>query len=378
MDPPPPLEPHSNRDTVLLVGGGCLVVCMLCLATGGAVYVGSRFMGEEEAASSEPGGWTLPAPPIPPGVPAPQPAPEPPPAPEVDPALALAQMRRRYRPGPYVQVQGMLPRGLVAVRRMGSAWAGGHSFDNPWIVPGAEGRAGPPPPSRAGPTIRLTDPFTTALVVIPGAPAQLAIDADPGEGADAEIAGLVISFDGYQGHYFLPASVDSELGSMRVAGVDRATLFFGIDSPIRPDGQPAAADKPLYVTMRVSAVDLAGRISAPASRELHVQPLGPDLQRLQLLGEAEQHRRLAHAPGRAQQHDAQRLVGQRALQLSQQGTMADGGLHGPRSSAQRRAVEHCQCPTASTWAISCSIHRKVAPHTACRPSPQTQASRRAW
>jgi hypothetical protein len=52
------------------------------------------------------------------------------------------------------------------------------------------------------------------------------------------------------------------------------TLRFGVDSPTRPDGLPAAADKPFFVNLRVAAQDDQGQVSAPIVRRLSILPLG--------------------------------------------------------------------------------------------------------
>jgi hypothetical protein len=88
------------------------------------------------------------------------------------------------------------------------------------------------------------------------------------------VQALQITFDGYPGHFLLPAVVDSELGHVRVTGVDAAQFRFGIDSPVGPGGQPMN-DRPFFdVVMRVASVDEAGRVSAAAARMVRVMTLG--------------------------------------------------------------------------------------------------------
>lgn len=269
-------------EIAVALGGGCLLLVVVCGGGAGAFVLADRFAAGDDAGDS---GF---APPVT------DPFAATDPTPVLDPTAPLgvsplgaggsvpatpagAAMRQRYRPGPFVEVQGLLPAGLSSQRQLSSAWRAGRTIDNPWIIPGAELRPGAAPgPTAGGPSIALGAAENTSrpLAIVPGSAAQLAIDADAGSGADGSVQGLVVTFEGYEGHFFLPASVDSELGAVRVAGVDDAIFNFGIDGAVMPGGAPAADDKEFRITMLVSAIDVAGRVSAPTRRELSVLPVG--------------------------------------------------------------------------------------------------------
>lgn len=196
------------------------------------------------------------------------------PPPPVDPALAVEAMRDRYRPGPFVEVQGMLPDGRMNHRRLGGTWRQGRTVDNPWIVGGAELRVGPAPAEAAsgGPSLRSTE--AGELTIIAGVPATLGVSATAGGGEEGEVQGLLIAFHDYPGHFFLPATVDTELGHVRIAGVEDAQVHFGIDAPVRADGSAITGTEPYRVTVYVAAVDLGGRVSPYVQRDLLVMPVG--------------------------------------------------------------------------------------------------------
>ena len=251
----------TQRAVVAIVAGAALLIGVVgCLAIGGMALLFSR--SEAEAAPA----WRTPpaVPPVGPGSPPGSAVPD-----------QAGQMRARYRPGPYVTVEGLLPSGRMRVSRMDAPGRSGRSVDTPWIVGGAELRPGaaPSPTAAGGPSLRSADaPASGELTVIAGVPARVALDADDGQGAGGDVSAFLVAFHGYPGHFFLPASVDTELGHVQVAGVDEATVYFGIDSPLRPDGR--TIDAPLQVTMYVAAVDTAGRISPYVTRSLSVMPVG--------------------------------------------------------------------------------------------------------
>lgn len=258
--PKPPEEPEEQSRTVdrgLLFVFALIVLVVLGAGGAGVYWLIARFQVDESEVA-----W---------GSVSPEEVDlaEPPEEPIVDP---LAEMRPRYRPGPYVQIVGLLPSGLSQMRRLGAV--GGRTIDNPWIVAGAELHTGSPPAAESGPGLTLTGNTRQPLSLIAGAPAQLPLRASPGPGDEGAVQGLLIEFEGYPGYFFLPATVETELGRIQVAGTGDAELVFGIDSAELPGGIPAPTDKEMQAVMRVAAVDLQGRVSPWQRRELRVMPLG--------------------------------------------------------------------------------------------------------
>jgi hypothetical protein len=170
----------------------------------------------------------------------------------------------------------MLPSGRLEVQRIEHGARAGRTVDTPWIVGGAELHPTAAPdassPSPARPSIAHGD-AGGELVILAGVPARLPIRAQQGSGTDTEVRGLYIAFHDYPGHFFLPATVDTELGQIQVAGADAAELVFGLDAALGPNGEPITA-APLEVTMYVAAVDLEGRVSPYLQRRLRVMPVG--------------------------------------------------------------------------------------------------------
>lgn len=260
---------EGGRSLAVPILLGLLLLILLVAGIGGAWSLYQRFASDDDPAVEEIEGPT-PVEPIEMTVPS---APE---APPLDLEARREQMRRRYRPGPFVDVVGMLPGGTSDLRRMAAAHRGGRTIDNPWLVVGAELRAGAPPadPQPGAPGLRLTEPSNAPLTVVPGAPALIPVAASSGTGSDGSVAGLLLEFVDYPGFFVLPAVVESELGTIRVAGVEEAEIQFGIDAPVLPNGQPAPADKEMYATVRIAAVDTAGRTSPWVERRLQVMPTG--------------------------------------------------------------------------------------------------------
>lgn len=259
---------EDNKLIAIVLGcGGLALLVPACVITGVVAWR----IATPPAAPVAPVG-SDPFAPVAPVEPAEAQGPEP--APQ-DPTAAAREMRDRYRPGPYVAVEGLLPDGRMGHRRLGGTWRQGRTVDNPWVVAGAELRPGAAPAASAGsdgPTLRSTE--AGELTILAGVPAQLGVHAGDGAGAEGPVQGLVLAFHDYNGHFFLPATVDTELGHIRVAGVEEASVHFGIDAPVRPDGSPIAGPDPFRVTAYVAAVDLAGRVSPYVQRTLSVQPVG--------------------------------------------------------------------------------------------------------
>ncbi|MEM9190148.1 MAG: PPC domain-containing protein [Myxococcota bacterium] len=211
------------------------------------------------------------APPLPnPVAPGPT-APEPPPPQESE---------ARYRPGPYVEVVGTLPEGELQVTRLNDRQTG-RSIETPWVVGGAELRPGaaPDPTGAGSPRLSPGGGGDGTIAVLPGVPRRLGFRTQPGESgagddANGEVMALVVAFHDYPGHFYLPASADTELGHVMVAGVDNAEVHFGIHAAVFPDGRPIHGTAPHPVRMYIAAVDVEGRVSPYVQREVLVQPVG--------------------------------------------------------------------------------------------------------
>lgn len=253
-----PVSDDSRRvDRGVIAVAGCLIVVLLGAGGFGGYWLYDRFKTDEPVAQRDAVN--------PVEVDVDQPA-EPP-------ADPLADMRPRYRPGPFVQTVGLLPSGLSSLRRLAANNRGGHTMENPWVVAGAELRPGAPPTGAPGPILDLPDQEQD-LSVIPGTPTTLPLRARAGFGDDAAVQGLLIVFEGYEGYFFLPAGAETELGRIQVAGEELGDMQFGIDVPTLPGGALAPSDREMKANVRVAAVDMAGRISPWQTRHLTVMPLG--------------------------------------------------------------------------------------------------------
>ena len=252
------MSDDSRRvDRGVIAVAGCLILALLGAGGFGGFWLYQRFKTEDAVVQRD----------VAEPVEVDFEQPEPPP---VDP---LADMRPRYRPGPFVQTVGLLPSGLSSLRRMAANNRGGHTMENPWVVAGAELRPGAPPTGAPGPTLELANQ-SQDLSVIPGTPTTLPLQARAGMGADSEVQGLLIVFEGYEGYFFLPAGAESELGRIQVAGEELGDMQFGIDVPTLPGGALAPSDREMKANVRVAAVDMAGRVSPWQTRSLTVMPLG--------------------------------------------------------------------------------------------------------
>lgn len=190
----------------------------------------------------------------------------------------LADMRRRYVPGPHVRIEGMIP----AVDPLGTtggpqAWARGRAGDTPWMVLGARYEPGPPPSTSPEPAPRILhapgERTGTPLTVLPGVPATARVRAGDSAGGFG-VTSYALAFDGYPGHFVLPATVQTELGIVSAGGSDGASLRFTIGAAIRPDRSIATSGAAFPVVMRVSAIDDQGRVAPYLPRELSVMPVG--------------------------------------------------------------------------------------------------------
>lgn len=188
----------------------------------------------------------------------------------------LEDMRRRYIPGPHVRVEGMVP----GDRALGSATAGmrpPRPGDSPWIVLGAayDTAAAPSTSLALAPSCSHApgeDP-SRPLDVVPGSPALASVRARDASGG-TDVTEYLIAFDGYRGHFVLPARVMTEFGSVAAPGSDGATLRFTLGAAIRPDGSPIPPGVPFPGTIRIAARDSSGHVSAYVARPLNLLGLG--------------------------------------------------------------------------------------------------------
>lgn len=187
-----------------------------------------------------------------------------------------ARMRDRYRPGPYAEIESMVPSGQLLPPTTPTDVLQGRTVDNPWIVPGAELRpSAMPSPSPGGPSVAHDpgeDP-NRPLTVLARTPARARVTARDGSGGTRVMA-YVIDFVGYQGHFYLPATVQTELGAVTAGGSEGAVVQLAITAPVRPDGTRVAAGQRFDVTLRIGAVDDEGRVSSLIQRPLSVIAVG--------------------------------------------------------------------------------------------------------
>ncbi len=255
----------GNDKTLLFAGLGLFALLASCLGCAGLFSLGVVLSRQDVVAE----GPVDPFDPI---------APPDDPDPDGQPGQAtqVREMRTRYRPGPHVEVEGMLPSGRLSVQRIEHGSRDGRTIDTPWIVGGAElhPTAAPDasPATAARPAITHGD-AGGELVILAGVPARLPIRLEAGTGTDTEVRGLYIAFHDYPGHFFLPATVDTELGQIQIAGAEAAEVIFGLDAAVGPHGEPITG-VPLEVTMYVAAVDVEGRVSPYLQRQLRVMPVG--------------------------------------------------------------------------------------------------------
>jgi hypothetical protein len=190
---------------------------------------------------------------------------------------ALQDMQRRYRPGPFARVESMVPSGRLLPASVPGTVVAGRLIDTPWIVPGSELVPTPAPvASVGGPRVAHAPGEAAAapLTVVTRTPSRVRVSAQDARGGTAVMAYLV-EFEGYPGHFRLPATAPTELGAVSAAGSDGATVHFAILTPTMPNGGGVAPPGASFsVTMRVSAVDDSGRVSEPVTRPLSVAPVG--------------------------------------------------------------------------------------------------------
>ncbi len=254
----------------VLVGCGLVLVVVVLVAGVVGITVGARQRlagwGHDDE-GSEPEA-------VDPGEPAlPEPIPPPPDAPRPS---TVEDMQRRYRPGPHVRVESMVPSGRLVLPTTPGQVVAGRTTDNPWIVPGSELVPAPlPAPAPVGPRVAHDprEPASQPLTVVARTPARVMVSARDADGG-TNVTAYLVELVGYRGHFRLPATAPTELGAVSAGGSDGGTIHFAILSPMMPGGAIAPAGQTFPVTMRIAAVDDRGRVSAPITRELSVVAVG--------------------------------------------------------------------------------------------------------
>ena len=271
-DPP---EPTSTGRALSLGCGGAVVAILLFAGLAGLAYrAWSRFgapaLGVQGADGDEVAGLDdlPPLDPADPSTPGSHRSGDP-----------LADMRRRYVLGPHVRLEGMSPgpASMAAGRGGVHGCRTGRSADTPWNVLGATYEPGPPPSTTPAPTaLARLDPRERTdqpLDVLAGAPVDLRVGAADASGGPG-VTSYAIAFDGYRGHFTLPATVPTELGLVSAGGSDGALVRFLIGAAARPDGSLATAGQGFRSVIRVAAIDAQGHVSSYVARELEVLPVG--------------------------------------------------------------------------------------------------------
>jgi hypothetical protein len=195
------------------------------------------------------------------------------PGPRIDP---LEDMRRRYLAGPHVRIEGLVPGDRALGGTTGSLRAP-RPGDSPWIVLGAayDTAAAPGPSLAMAPSCAHApgEDATRPLDVVPGSPALASVQARDGSGGTG-VTEYLVAFDGYRGHFVLPARVMTEFGSVAAPGSEGAAIRFTLGAAVRPDGSPIPPGVPFPGTMRIAARDATGHVSAYVARPLNLLGLG--------------------------------------------------------------------------------------------------------
>lgn len=152
------------------------------------------------------------------------------------------------------------------------------SQTNPFVVAGGEFTdAFPPLPGGGdGPIILLTD--TIPIDVIRRVPQEVEISVSDPDGV-GNVTGYYVQFEGYEGCFFVPTEVDSEIFGARQLERGRFNLGFFLDE-VFPPGTERGTDwadqyyDPFDVEMQIWAVDRDRNVSPPVSRLLHILPVG--------------------------------------------------------------------------------------------------------
>jgi hypothetical protein len=155
------------------------------------------------------------------------------------------------------------------------------SLSNPFVVAGGEYGPNEPPTLRAtphpdGPTLERLGERT--IDVIRGVPQRVDLRVADPQGM-GDVVGYTVQFQGYDGFFFVPTEIDSEVFGDELRERGRVGVDFFMDEVFPPGAERDAAwaaqyDQAFDVTMLIWAVDRARRVSAPVQQTLHVLPVG--------------------------------------------------------------------------------------------------------
>lgn len=155
------------------------------------------------------------------------------------------------------------------------------SLTNPFVVAGGDFEPNEPPtlrstPQADGPTVQVLG--QSLIDVIRGVPQTVDLQVTDPDGM-GDIVGYYVQFQGYDGYFWVPTEIDSEVfgDSLRQRG--RLALTFFMDEVFPPGADrdsvwAAQYDQDFDVTMLVWAVDRARSVSPPVQQMLHVLPVG--------------------------------------------------------------------------------------------------------
>jgi hypothetical protein len=156
------------------------------------------------------------------------------------------------------------------------------SLANPFVVAGSEFEDGPAVHltevgGPGAPQLEHAGPVGT-IDVIRRVPQRLflRVTNDAGMG---DILGYYVQFEGYEGHFFVPTDIDSEVYDAVENEQGRIELAFFMDEVFPPGVErdlewAARYNRPFEVSMTVWATDRNHRVSRPVSQTLHVLPVG--------------------------------------------------------------------------------------------------------
>lgn len=182
-------------------------------------------------------------------------------------------MRLRYRPGPFVTLDALIPSSsTVAQQQPTSAFSAGGS-ETPWVVAGGDFRRATVPGAAGGPALANgpREVSSRSIPLLAGVPEDVQFAVLDGRGP--EIRGVLVEFAGYPGSFYVQAEQQTELGAVLGEGARDLTVNFGIRAPLLPGGFTLAT-APFQTVMTVETIDRDGRAGPPITRTLEILPVG--------------------------------------------------------------------------------------------------------